>query len=82
MTLQKLCCKIHVLTDFNPFHVTGLFLYPLKTSENQSFLVFSGGIEQTSDVKWANVFIAVCIFECGTFYHNFDNMSELHEPKF
>ena len=28
---------------FNPFHATGLFLYPLKTSENQRFSdVFRG----------------------------------------
>ena len=33
--------------DFiNPFGATGLFLYPLKTSENQRFLMFSGGIER------------------------------------
>ena len=25
-----ICCRDH----FNPFHVTGLFLYPLKISEN------------------------------------------------
>ena len=30
----------------NPFHATGLFLYPLKTSENVKFLMFSGGIER------------------------------------
>ena len=28
---------------FNPFHATGLFLYPLETSENQRFSgVFRG----------------------------------------
>ena len=31
---------------YNPFHAIGLILYPLKTSENLSFLVFSGGIEK------------------------------------
>ena len=31
----------------NPFHITGLFLYPLKTSENHSFfLMLLGGIER------------------------------------
>ena len=30
---------------FNSFHVAGIFLYSLKT-ENQSFLIFSGGIEK------------------------------------
>ena len=30
-------------TSFNPFYATGLFLYPLKTSENQKFSdVFMG----------------------------------------
>ena len=34
---------------FNPFHVTCLFLYPLKKSENLWFsdsFLFSGGIER------------------------------------
>ena len=31
---------------FNPFHATGIFLYPLKTLEKQRFLKFSGGIER------------------------------------
>ena len=30
---------------FNPFHATGLFLYPLKTSENQMY-------RNTSGMKW------------------------------
>ena len=34
------------LTPANLFHATGLFLYPLKTSENQSFSDFLGGIER------------------------------------
>ena len=35
------------LESINPFHATGLFLYPLKTSEKQKFLLmFSGGIER------------------------------------
>ena len=33
----------HEVFYFNPFHVIGLFLYPLKTSENQKFSdVFRG----------------------------------------
>ena len=54
----------------NPFHTTVLFLYPLKTSENQSFSDFFRGntenekildvfreyIEKgTSDMKWVDV---------------------------
>ena len=38
----------------NPFHANMLFLYPLKTSENQSFLTFSGGIERDISVKRVN----------------------------
>ena len=34
------------LNLFNQFHPTGLFLYPLKTSEVSGFLIFSGGIER------------------------------------
>ena len=30
---------------FNPFLANVPILYPLKTSENQGFLVFSGGIK-------------------------------------
>ena len=30
----------------NPFHASGLFLYPLKTSETSAFLMFSGGTER------------------------------------
>ena len=32
--------------DINRFHATGLFLYPLKTSENLLFSDVSGGIER------------------------------------
>ena len=37
-------CSVHLLHfGFNPFHVTGLLRYPLKTSENQRFSdVFMG----------------------------------------
>ena len=29
--------KVRFIVDFDPVRVTGLFLYPLKTSENQRF---------------------------------------------
>ena len=36
--------KSYILSqDLNPFHASGLFLYPLKT---RGFLMFSGGIER------------------------------------
>ena len=35
-----------VLVGFNSFHASGLFLYSLKTSENQKFSDVSGGIER------------------------------------
>ena len=39
----------------NPFHGTGLFLYPLKISENQRFSnVFQGVQKETSGIKWLN----------------------------
>ena len=34
------------IQNLNPFHATDLFRYPLKTSENKGFLMFSGGIER------------------------------------
>ena len=40
----------------NPFHATGLFLYPLKTLENLWFSDFFQGVKkETSDTKWLNV---------------------------
>ena len=42
-------------TSSNPFHSTGLFLYPMKTSEKQTFSnAFRGVQKETSDVKWGN----------------------------
>ena len=38
--------------NINPFHATGLFLYPLKTSENLWFSDVIRGIKDTSDMKW------------------------------
>ena len=35
--------KVILSQDLNPFHASGLFLYPLKT---RGFLMFSGGIER------------------------------------
>ena len=34
--------KFYVTNTINPFHTTGFFLYPQKTSENQKFYVFRG----------------------------------------
>ena len=31
---------------FNPFHVTGLFVHPLKYQKARVFLIFLGGIER------------------------------------
>ena len=39
----------HFETKLNPFVSSVPFLYPLKTSENFSFLMFSGGRER---VHW------------------------------
>ena len=42
--------NLHVRTQpmhkFYQFHATALFLYPLKTSENIGFLMFSEGMER------------------------------------
>ena len=35
----------------NPFYTTVLFLYPWKHNETRSFLMFSGVIEETNDMK-------------------------------
>ena len=36
----------HKSVTIKSFHATGLFRYPLQTSENQRFLMFSGVIER------------------------------------
>ena len=38
--------------SINQFHGTSLFLHPLKTSENQGFLMFSGVQKETTGKKW------------------------------
>ena len=40
----------------NSFHVIAIFLYLLKTSKKLWFLMFSGGIEKTSGMKWVKEF--------------------------
>ena len=58
--------KKPVNNDLSPFHATGLFLYPLETSENQGFsddfrgygkilvgfFIFPEGIERGQYLKW------------------------------
>ena len=47
------------MVKINPLYPFVLFLYPLKTSENQrvsdGFLMFSGGIEMEHLAKMGNV---------------------------
>ena len=51
--MQKFFPRILVL--ISAFHVTGLFLYRLKTLENLWFCDVSGGIEkETSSMKWVS----------------------------
>ena len=38
--------KYLIITKINPFQTNVPFLYPLKMSENQRFLTFSGGIKR------------------------------------
>ena len=47
--------NIHKVLQFciNPFHATGLFLYPLKALENLRFPdIFGGYKKQTNGMKW------------------------------
>ena len=39
----------------DPFHAIGLFLHPLKTSENQRFSDVFRGYKKNSGMKWVNV---------------------------
>ena len=39
--------ELEILVVINLFHTTGLFLYPLKTSENLWFFMFSRGYRKT-----------------------------------
>ena len=36
-----------------PFHATGIFLYPLKTSDNFGFMRLP--LKEASDMKWINI---------------------------
>ena len=40
--------------DYIPFYATGLFLYPVKTSENQRFLMFSEVVKKKGGMKRIN----------------------------
>ena len=44
-----------IASMFNPFYTTGLFLCPLKTSENLWFSGVSGVIEKSSGMTWVHV---------------------------
>ena len=45
--LLSVIILVMLIIGLNPFHATGLFRYPLKTSENLWFSdVFTGGIER------------------------------------
>ena len=46
---------------FNPFHATGLFLFPLKTSENQRFSDVLRGYRKRS-VAWSGLTFSFLIF--------------------
>ena len=51
-------------SPFNPFHVTGLFLFLQKTSENQRFFyIFIEVLKKTSGTKW--------VFYCFIIYSVF-----------
>ena len=39
----------------NPFHATDLFLYPLKTLENQRFFIFQWVSKKVSGMKWVKL---------------------------
>ena len=40
----------------NPFHATGLYQYPLKTSENlEVFWCFLAVLKETTGMKWVNI---------------------------
>ena len=52
----------HIPSDINPFYTTGLFLCPLKTSENLR-VIFSGGIErdQWYDIDYITLLLEILI---------------------
>ena len=52
----------------NPFHVTGVILYPLKTSENLWFSdIFRGYRKRPSGMKWVNANQTITICQFGVF---------------
>ena len=57
---------VPVQSSIKPFHASGLFLYfytPWKHQKTKGFLMFSGGIKETSGMKWVNqmrIFFSIC----------------------
>ena len=51
MKVWDIFSEIFSVNAINPFHATGLFWYPLKTSENR----FQGVSKETSGMKWVKV---------------------------
>ena len=58
----------------NPYHVIGLFLYPLKTSKNQKLSDVLGGIERDQshemgyrDVLLEDTFVVIVI--CSSYFY-------------
>ena len=56
---MSLKIQIPIVKVFNPSHATGLFLYPLKTSEKQRFSDVFRGYRKSCDMKYVNVFVVV-----------------------
>ena len=59
LPLKKVFLQMSVYLTNNLFQATGLFLYPLKKSENlYGFLMLWGGggvKKETSDTKWVSI---------------------------
>ena len=61
-------CLFHAI---NQFHATVLSLYPLKTSENQRFLMFSGAglnVKNWYRCRTSHAIFTVSIQACGEFH--------------
>ena len=62
----------------NPFHFTGLFRYPRKTSENLwFFLYFQEVSKENSGMKWVNPFHATGFFSIAP--ENIRKLEAAHE---
>ena len=73
-------CKAESFDGANPFHVTGLFQYPLKTSENQRFSDVFLGYRKRPVAQFTLPLLQCIVLNSlvGLFWRSKDKLTEKH----